>query len=129
MGGIPCEIIINCGIVKGAAAALLTNGNVHGVKLAVVGAQLRDQNDEICRFGEAAAILNLDFTEEQEQSIYDGAANAITLTYTIEEFVYGEEQKKEDAEALMARVREFIHAQGKAFRKLVKELDYEAEPG
>lgn len=123
MGGIPCDIIINCGIVKGAAAALLANGNVHGVKLAVVGAQLRDQNDEICRFGEAAAILDLHFTEAQKRSIYEGAADAVTLSNTIESFVY-EAQSPDAAKALFDRVRHFIEAQGRAFRRLVEELHY-----
>lgn len=124
MGGIPCDIIINCGIVKGAAAALIANGDSHGVRLAVAGAQLRDQNDEICRFGETAAILEIEFTKEQSRSIYEGGADAIELTEAIEAFVYAEPQKPEEARAVLERVRAFIEAQGEAFRKLVRELKY-----
>ena len=122
MGGIPCDIIINCGIVKGAAAALLAYGSRHsGSPLAVAGAQLRDQNDEICRFGETAAILEIEFTEEQETAIYAGAADAIALTDKIEAFVYdGIEPTGE--KTLLTLVREFIAAQKAAFRQLISEL-------
>jgi hypothetical protein len=128
MGGISCDIIVNCGIVKGAAAALITLNKYP--ELVTAGAQLRDQNDEICRFGEAAAILAIEFTEEQEESIYAGGADAIALTEKIEAFAYGDDSKGVLTAAEMLRqIRTFIAAQQTAFRQLVRELYSESSYG
>lgn len=126
MGGIPCDIVINCGFAKGAAAALIAFGTASDSPLhrhlTIAGAQLRDQEDEVCRFGETAAIEGLQFTETQEQAIYDGGANAEKLTALIESTVLKASPSDDELGSLLTSVRMFIAAQQAFFRELLAEL-------
>lgn len=127
MSGIGCAVIINCGIVKGAAngmAYYLAN-DFNGVlrKLGAAAAELRDQDDELCRFGEVLLTSRepIVLTEEQEEAIAGIGTRAKALANRMDDFVFTDSRDKDVAAKLLADVLAFTRAQRDVFTGIVGE--------
>lgn len=70
MTGPGCFIIINCGLPKGAANGLYAMYLRGNAGMRAVAADLRDELDEVCRFGETIAITATSIDQDDMLKIY-----------------------------------------------------------
>lgn len=71
MTGPGCFIIINCGLPKGAANGLYAMYLRGNPGMRAVAADLRDELDEVCRFGQTIAIAAVSLDQDDIQKIYE----------------------------------------------------------
>lgn len=125
MGGIPCEIIINCGALKSTAANLYEHPSD---LLRPLAAELAALEDEICELGpELAPFLSA----EERIAVHERAAAAWSFRARLAEFIAewptkpgaGGNHYKEltvgQAGGLAMELRTFIDEQAQFFHDLV----------